>query len=120
MTALTAEQRARKAVYEAARKLRLRTEAVAAYGGKCACCGEDRLEFLQLDHHTSLTGSAHRAEVRRNWSQKATWAPGGSGAGQNTYAWLRRNGYPPIVQVLCANCNFAKSMDKERKCPHEG
>jgi hypothetical protein len=29
---------------------RLREQMIAAYGGKCACCGEDKPEFMTLDH----------------------------------------------------------------------
>ena len=28
----------------------LRAEFIAAYGGKCACCGEAEPKFLELDH----------------------------------------------------------------------
>ena len=115
---LSEAQKEHKRAYSTERKVRIRTEAIEAYGGRCVCCGEVRTEFLQLDHHTELSGAEHRAMIREGWSKDPVMFRGGNGAGQNTYLWLRKNGYPPIVQVLCANCHFAMSMRKERKCPH--
>ena len=79
----------------------VRREVLAAYGGKCSCCGEHCFEFLQFDHiHGG--GKAHRKIA---------------GLGYKFCLWLRRNNFPPIVQVLCSNCNFAKGHYGE--CPHE-
>ncbi len=74
------------------------------YGGvipKCACCWEDTYEFLCLDH---INGGGHkqRQEI---------------GAGYKFYLWLKRNNYPEGIQVLCHNCNMAKSAFGE--CPHK-
>lgn len=81
----------------------LRDQAFLAYGGYvCNCCGEKNPEFLQLDHlHNN--GSEHRKEV-------------GSKGGDRLYLWLKNNGYPSIMQVLCANCNYAKAH--YGYCPH--
>lgn len=77
----------------------LKEQAYAAYGGYiCRCCGETEPVFLCLDHINN-DGAAHRKAVRP----------------ESLYAWLRRNGYPPIMQVLCHNCNNAK---KYGECPH--
>jgi hypothetical protein len=81
----------------------LRDEVFTAYGGYvCRCCGETHKEFLQLDH-VNNDGSDHRKEV-------------GSAGGDRLYLWLKKNGYPPIIQVLCANCNYSKAH--YGYCPH--
>jgi hypothetical protein len=79
---------------------RLRSEAIDAYGGQCACCGEAQIEFLQVDHiHDD--GALHRREL--GYSE--------------IYAWLRARSWPEGFQVLCANCNWAKRFGA---CPHRG
>lgn len=67
---------------------------------KCSCCAEREIAFLVLDH-VNDDGAAHRAAIK-----------------QNVYTWLRANGYPPGFQVLCHNCNFAKSHNPQG-CPHQ-
>ena len=82
---------------------KLRDEVFEAYGGKiCACCGEDRSEFLQLDHINN-DGAAHRREIQRT--------------GLSVFCWIRANGFLPGFQVLCANCNYAKAH--YGYCPHQ-
>jgi hypothetical protein len=39
----------------------LREEALTYYGKACACCGEDRVKFLTIDH-TNGGGNKHRKE----------------------------------------------------------
>jgi hypothetical protein len=81
-----------------------RSEALRAYGGEtpnCACCGEDQLLFLALDH-VDGGGRQHRKET------------GGGGF----YAWLRRHGYPAGFQVLCHNCNMGRQLNGGI-CPHQ-
>lgn len=72
---------------------------LAAYGGKCVCCGETEEAFLCIDH-VNDDGAQHRMEI-----------------GQSIYKWIVQNGYPSIVQILCANCNMAKS--RPGGCPHK-
>lgn len=82
-------------------RLRLRDECLAAYGGPiCVCCGETEIEFLNLDHKAG-GGNDHR---------RLLGYPG-------IYSWLRKRGFPTGYQVLCYNCNLAKS--KLGQCPHE-
>lgn len=72
----------------------------AAYGGyRCACCGETRKEFLQIDHINN-DGYEHRKKIGKS----------------KLYSWLNRHKFPAGFQVLCANCNFAKGHFGE--CPH--
>lgn len=83
--------------------LRLRTAALNAYGGECACCGEMRDHFLTVDH-VGGWGARHRKEI-------------GSGA-SNIYQWLKKAGYPQdgTIQLLCWNCNCAIGI--YGSCPH--
>lgn len=83
---------------------KLKEEAVAAYGGACACCGESTHEFLAFDHIYN-DGAKERREKR---------IPTGTGL----YRWLKNNGYPKgRFQLLCHNCNGAKGY--YGICPHE-
>lgn len=73
--------------------IRLRESTINAYGGSCVCCGEDRMYFLQLDHING-GGRRHAKEC---------------GGVRQMHRVLRDQGYPPILQVLCANCHMAKT-----------
>ena len=73
---------------------RLRDEVINEYGGKCACCGEERKEYLSIDHING-GGRKHRKEM-------------GFSNSDQFYRWLRQNDYPKEFQVLCFNCNCAK------------
>ena len=70
----------------------------------CACCGEDIIEFLTLDH---LQDRKRDGGVR----------VGGDRGGQVLFSWLIRMNFPPGFQVLCYNCNCTKSA--RGQCPHE-
>lgn len=82
-----------------------RAECYEAYGGKCACCGEDRWEFLTIDH-TNGGGAAERKRL------------GSSGAGPMFCLRLRKRGYPKDeYRLLCMNCNMVRGF--RGYCPHE-
>ncbi len=83
-----------------ARAKTLRSEAIAAYGGQCRCCGEKTRAFLSLDH-VKNDGYEHRKLVPPR---------------RLTY-WLKINGYPSVIQLLCHNCNWGKRMNGGF-CPH--
>lgn len=76
-----------------------RMNVIIKYGGSCVCCGENEIAFLALDHIQG-GGNKHRKEV-----------------GRKMYLWAIKNNYPPILQVLCHNCNQAKHI--YGKCPHK-
>lgn len=78
---------------------RVRLEAIDHYGNKCACCGENEEAFLALDHING-GGNKHRRENK---------------IGLLSY-WVRKEGYPDGFQVLCHNCNQAKTQ--RGVCPH--
>lgn len=88
---------------EAHRKF-LRMKAFDAYGGAvCACCGENRIEFLTIDHIDG-GGYQHRKQI-------------GVGAGTAFCRWLKNNNYPRGYRVLCSNCN--SSLGRFDYCPHQ-
>lgn len=79
----------------------LRLEVLQYYSGVfpfCECCGEDRIEFLSLDHING-GGSEHKRQVK------------------HVYKWIRDNNFPEGFRVLCHNCN--QSRGAYGYCPHE-
>ena len=79
----------------------LKQEVVAAYGGKCECCGETRIEFLTIDHRDG-SGAKHRSQV---------------GKGRGVYTDLKRRGFPQgPYRCLCFNCNISRGF--YGYCPH--
>jgi hypothetical protein len=83
--------------------VKLKLDAFNAYGGaRCACCSEENIEFLTIDHMNG-NGNEHRRQI--------------GGSGYKTYQWLRKNGYPTGFRVLCFNCNSARGA--YGYCPHE-
>lgn len=82
----------------------LKRQVIQAYGGVCACCGNDVFEFLTIEH-TLGGGNAHKKELKR--------------FGNEFYRWLVQNNFPQDLglAVLCMNCNFSKG--KYGYCPHE-
>jgi hypothetical protein len=92
------------AVNQLSYRQRARTEALSHYSNgdiKCACCAERESVFLALDH-VNNDGYELR-KLDKTHSQLAVW--------------LRKNGWPGGYQVLCHNCNMAKSINGV--CPHE-
>lgn len=102
-TKKTEEKKSQREKYNAldrAAKNAIRMQAIEAYGGKCICCEEMEELFLTFDHVYN-DGQAHRKAV---------------GSGVRLYRWLRNNNYPDTIQLLCWNCNWAKSHGG---CPHQ-
>jgi len=69
----------------------------------CACCGESYY-FLTVDHIDGL-GDQHRKEIGKQGSN-------------SNYIYLRRGNFPPGIQMLCYNCNFARK-NFGGICPHK-
>jgi hypothetical protein len=80
-------------------RIRRRWKVINHYGGKCACCGEDRYEFLAMDHING-GGTQHRK------NEKIV----------NIDRWLIKNEFPDGFRVLCHNCNQA--YGSYGYCPH--
>lgn len=79
---------------------RLWKEILRAYGPVCRCCGESEEKFLTFDH-VNNDGAAHRKQ---------------QGGNIMALRQLRKEGFPPGYQILCANCHIAKDM--RGGCPH--
>ena len=73
----------------------LRLCVFAAYGGRCACCGEAHPRVLTIDH----------VEPRRGRKRP-----------KDIYRRVLAEGCPPAYQVLCLNCNQLKGTGEA--CPH--
>lgn len=85
---------------KSARKCYLEKKAASinAYGGRCPC-GEEKIEFLVIDHIDD-----NGAEDRRLWRKKVS----------DIHTWLKQKAYPPGYQVLCGNCNLKKEICRRR------
>lgn len=79
-----------------------RKEALEIYGGKCACCGETKYEFLTFDH--KYNGHGNPADRNKY----------GTGL-YGLVKYIIKN-KPEDIQVLCYNCNMAKAF--HGNCPH--
>src|SRR6266568_5838721 len=62
---------------------------------RCACpkCPETNMKFLTLDH---INGGGTEQSKKL-------------GGSVGVYKWAIENGFPPIFQVLCYNCNCGKN-----------
>ena len=67
----------------------------------CKHCGQTDIDVLCLDHVNN-----DGAEQRRKF---------GGWSGTGFYRWLTRNNFPLGYQVLCANCNLKKEIERRRK-----
>lgn len=84
---------------------RTKVQTFERYGGvRCACCGEDELLLLTIDHMNN-----NGAEERRLAGNKG---------GKQFYQWLKNQGFPPGYQVLCFNCNAGRHLNNGI-CPHQ-
>jgi hypothetical protein len=71
---------------------------VEELGGRCACCGEDRLEFLTVDH-VNGDGAEHKRKLGSHRPSKSTGP-------YEVYSCIKKQGYPrDKYRVLCFNCN---------------
>lgn len=81
----------------------LRFEIINHYSNRtnsCACCGENRAEFLTVDHLEK--------PINRRM---------GYDSGSSFYRRLIRLKFPKGYQILCMNCNHSKGI--RGYCPHE-
>lgn len=81
----------------------IRLEVLIHYSGdppKCQCCGENKLEFLSIDH---IDGDGHLHRKEDPSSGKLD-------------RWLKRNNFPEGFRILCMNCNWARGI--YGYCPH--
>jgi len=83
--------------------LRLKRIVVEHYGGSCACCAVEFVEFLTVDHILG-DGQHHLLPCGSRY------------VGTALYRWLIRNNFPPGFRVLCISCNMA--LGHHGYCPH--
>ena len=67
---------------------------------ECACCHENNMCFLTIDHIRPRKEMGHSHKM----------------FGNNLLSWIKRNNFPTGFQVLCYNCNCAKKT--YTTCPH--
>ncbi len=72
---------------------------IKSYGSKCACCGENKLEFLSIDH---VKGGG-----RKERREKGV---------QSFYLSIVKRNFPSDYRILCHNCN--QSLGFYKYCPH--
>lgn len=85
-------------------KRRLKAEMVAAYGGRCECCGEAEITFLTLEH-VNRDGADHKRRL-------------GTNGGHAIWLDLKKRGWPKDgFTLLCWNCNC--STKNGAACAHK-
>lgn len=96
----SAKGRATASRFSRTSRVRIRRQVISVLGGACACCGENRDPFLEVDH---VLGDGHLE---------------GTGSSQRYYKALREisANRGARYQVLCANCHAAKTRGVV--CPH--
>lgn len=84
----------------------VRAAVIEGYGGACACCGNDFMPHLTLDH---VNGNGN--EHRRTENSRVLY---------RRLRRMLREGQPndPMFQVLCWNCNLAKHHYGFCGCQH--
>lgn len=91
-------------------RLKLKLEALAAYGGKCCDCPERNPDKLEFDHPNGC-GNHDRDELFHYGHR----SPGG----WNFYLKLKQLGYPPgRVEIRCEKCH-TEHRHPERKPKNE-
>ena len=74
----------------------------AHYGSCCACCGEDNMMFLTVDH-VDNDGAEHRRTMTH---------------GSTISVWLVKHNFPEGFQILCYNCSCGRAHNGG-VCPHQ-
>jgi hypothetical protein len=90
--------------YEKSTMKRLKEKVFKHYGGdnpSCACCGENHMEFLVIDHINGDGAVQRKKEpmIRNSF-----------------YRWIVKKGYPDDLQILCYNCNRCKGNKDVKFC----
>jgi len=93
----------RTAIWARKKRAELKLEILSHYSNgkpKCSCCNFSIVEGLAIDHIEGKKVIGHSKDFRS----------------MKLYKWLKNNQYPRGYQVLCYNCNGAKSDNGV--CPH--
>jgi hypothetical protein len=89
-------------VYQKKHSFSLKKKIINGYGDKCACCGENNLLFLTIDH-INCDGAEERKSEGYNQDK--------------FYNSLIDNNFPNQYQLLCYNCNLCRGF--YGKCYHQ-
>jgi hypothetical protein len=81
-------------------RIRLKRLVIQRYGGRCEWCHTTDLDVLCIDH-VDNSGGKHRKALGFK--------------GSSIYKWLRKHNYPKNFQVLCANCNWLKELERRKE-----
>lgn len=87
----------------------LKAEVINHYSNgsmSCLKCGASDLDVLCLDHINN-DGAIRRKEMKISSR--------GCSSGYNTYERVKSLGFPEGLQVLCANCNLKKEIERKRE-----
>ena len=95
------QSRAKHKVSRQKWRLRLKYKVIESLGGKCECCKDNTLPFLQIDH-VNKDGKKHRAEIGRSTKM---------------FKDMLKNPTRYQLRILCANCHFA--ITNLGICPHK-
>lgn len=98
------ETKRKNAEYQKRYRDKLKAIVYAAYGNRCACCGEAEVRFLSIDH-VDNDGFINRKAGFDNCTT-------------SLMGRIKREGFPPSFQLLCMNCNHGKSRNNG-VCPHK-
>jgi len=87
----------------------LRLEMIAAYGGQCSCpgCKPEVLPMLLAIDHIANDGADHRRQLGSKTNA----------GGARVWRWLRDQGWPDTMQLMCFNCNDGRHWNGGT-CPH--
>ncbi len=81
------------------RRSALKLQAYMNYGGsKCCWCGEDDVGTLSIDH---IENNGNRHLDAKGYKIQSS----------RLYSWLKKHNYPKGFQILCFNCNYAKTQN---------
>jgi hypothetical protein len=85
---------------------KVKSAIIAAYGGKCQCCGDSQPIFLSIDH---IHNDGHLDKYANGWRY----------LGAALYSRILKEGCPKDrYQLLCWNCNCGKRVN-QGICPHK-
>lgn len=70
---------------------------------RCACCGQQDIRFLTIDHMDD---------------DGETWRSAHGASGATLYRWIIDNGFPKNLQILCFSCNSGRYLNGG-VCPHK-
>ena len=87
-------------------QMRLKSKIMAAYGGKCACCGEPNEKFLTLNR------------IKNNDEIKCGRKFKGNGTNVGVYRQAIKEKCSAAFQLLCWNCSYGTAKNGG-VCPHK-